>query len=137
MGIAIIRNKEINDALDIKYRQYLAGKLMYPQEEMDPIESDIEVGISDYKTFMAEKPHVHPIANEFNFVLEGELKIWLLDSGEKFSFKKGDFFRLEPGTPYASKSTGGTRVLFFKVPGGNDKKLVDVDEEVKNWLSEF
>ena len=47
-----IKNKEINNALDIDYRQYLTGHLSRPQI-VNHIDSNIEVGISYYKKFTA------------------------------------------------------------------------------------
>lgn len=131
-----IRGKALDDALDREYRQYLAGHLERPQEFLKNIEDDIEIGISHYRTFTADKPHVHPVATEHGYVLQGGLRLRLLDgSGEEFDFGPGDFFVVQPGTPYAGKNLPDTRILFIKSPGGNDKQEVAVDEETRAWLS--
>ena len=33
--------------------------------------------------------------------------------------------------------TAGTKILFFKAPGGNDKTLFDIDNALKKWLSSW
>ena len=40
-------------------------------------------------------------------------------------------------TKYASKHTAGTKILFFKAPGGNDKTLFAIDNALKKWLSSW
>lgn len=132
----IITSEEISTALDKKYRQYLTGRLKKPQKELKHIEDDIEIGISYYKDFTPDTPHMHPVATEHAYVLEGCIRVKLLDgSGEEFEINKGDFFVLKPGNAYATKNQAGTRVLFIKAPEGNDKAPVEIDEETKKWLS--
>lgn len=136
--LKIIRKKTLNAALDKNYRQYLTGHLQIPQPDLAFIESDIEIGISHYRKFTADKPHLHPVCTEHAFVLEGALKIRLLDgSGEEYLINAGDFFVLEPGQAYAAKNIAGTKILFIKSPGLNDKTLVEVDADTKKWLEEW
>lgn len=54
--------------------------------------------------------------------------------GSISEFSEGDLFVLRPGTPYAAKNEAGTRVLFIKSPGINDKTEVVVDVETQRWL---
>lgn len=132
-----IKNKEINNALDIDYRQYLTGHLSRPQI-VKHIDSDIEVGISYYKKFTADIPHVHPIADEHCYVLCGKVKVRCFEEEMKeYEFNEGDFFFIPKGIPHASKNYEGTKVLFIKNPSINDKTIIDVDENTKEWLKKW
>ncbi len=125
-------------ALNKTYRQYLAGRLEAPQPYLPCIDDDIEVGISYYRKFTADKPHMHPVAMEHGYILSGKLRLMLLDgTHETFEFGKGDFFVIPTGTAYAVKNAPRTKVLFIKSPGGNDKQLVEVTPEVQEWLSKW
>ena len=55
----ILKGKSIEDALSKEYRQYLAGRLKKEQPFLKHIDDDIEIGISNYVTFTADKPHMH------------------------------------------------------------------------------
>lgn len=133
-----IKRSAIDDALSKVYRQYLTGHLELPQPLLEHIDSDIEVGISFYREFTADKPHVHPVAEEHGYVLSGSVRCRILDgSGTEMEFDEGDFFVVRPGEPHASKNAPGTKVLFIKSPGLNDKTIVEVDEETERWLSSW
>ena len=98
----ILKGKSIEDALSKEYRQYLAGRLKKEQPFLKHIDDDIEIGISNYVTFTADKPHMHTQCTEHNYVLRGKMKVKLLDgSCEEYEFSEGDLFVLRPGTPYA------------------------------------
>lgn len=132
----IIKKDSIEHALSKEYRQYLTGHLSKSQPFLNHIDDDIEIGISHYSKFTADKPHYHPVCTEHAYVLEGAIKICLLDgSNEEFEIKEGDFFVIRPGIPYAAKNAKGTKVLFIKSPGTNDKTLIEVDDKTKTWLS--
>lgn len=136
--VEVIRSEDIEQALVLEYRQYLAGHLSRPQPYLRHVDDDTEVGISHYLGFTADTPHVHPTCTEHGYVLSGAVRVRLLDgSGEEYEFHQGDFFVLRPGIPYASKNAAGTRVLFMKAPGKNDKTLVAVDEDTRRWLSSW
>lgn len=135
--LSIIRGEELNGALDKKYRVYLTGRLKKPQTELKHIEDDIEVGMSYYEQFTADTPHMHPVATEHAYILEGCIRLKLLDSGEEYELKAGDFFVLPPNSPYVTKNQAGTRVFFIKSPEGNDKTPVEVDEKTKKWLESW
>ena len=133
-----IRGSQLDDALSREYRQYLTGHLHRPQPYLQHIEDDIEVGISHYRTFTADKPHVHPVATEHGYILQGSLRLRLLDgSNTEQEFHAGDFFVLQPGVGYATKSAPDTKILFIKSPGINDKTEVPVNEELAQWLSSW
>lgn len=133
----IIRAAEIDNALAKEYRQYLTGKLSREQKHLKHIEDDIEIGVSYYESFAADTPHVHPVATEHGYVLQGSIKMRCTDSAEEYEFSAGDFFVVPVGVPYASKNAPGTKVLFIKSPGINDKTPVDVDQETENWLLQW
>ena len=137
-NLKFIKSEEIEKALDLEYRQYLCGKLTREQLYLNHITDDIEVGISYYKEFTADKPHLHTTATEHGYVLSGAIKVRCLDSSivEK-EFRTGDFFVIEKGTPYATKNAAGTRIFFMKSPGINDKVLVDISPEIADWLSDW
>ena len=117
----ILKGKSIEDALSKEYRQYLAGRLKKEQPFLKHIDDDIEIGISNYVTFTADKPHMHTQCTEHNYVLRGKMKVKLLDgSCEEYEFSE--------------KNEAGTRVLFIKSPGINDKTEVAVDVETQRWL---
>lgn len=133
-----ITHEDIDGALSQVYRQYLTGHLGMPQPLLKHIDSDIEVGISRYQEFTADKPHVHPIAEEHGYILHGSLRCRILDgSHTEMEFKEGDYFVIPPGEPHVSKNAAGTVVLFIKSPGVNDKTIVEIDEETERWLQSW
>jgi len=135
-GLEIIRGDALEQALGKEYRQYLTGHLQYPQEHLRHIDDDIEIGISHYRAFTADKPHVHPVATEHCYILQGSVKLLVLDGQPvEHCFHAGDFFLLRPGIAYATKNAPETKVLFTKAPVTNDKTLVPVTEELTRWLS--
>ncbi len=132
------KREEIESALDKEKRQYLVGNLAFPQFLMNRIKGDIEIGISYYEYFTADKPHVHPVCTDYSYVLDGQVKIMLLDgSMETHTFNKGDFYMIPPGQPHVTKNCEGTKILFIKSPGMNDKTIVDVGQDVLDWLSKW
>lgn len=134
-NIEYIRGEEIKKALQLEYRQYLAGELMNEQKYLKHIKSDIEIGLSFYSGFTANVPHKHPIATEYGFVLKGMVKILMLDGTNiEKKFKEGDFFIIKRNCGYASKNASNTEVLFIKAPGGNDKVCLEVEKNIKDWL---
>ncbi|MBQ8688174.1 MAG: cupin domain-containing protein [Ruminococcus sp.] len=131
----IIRKCALDYALEQEYRQYLTGHLSRPQPFLQHVEDDIEIGISHYREFTADTPHMHPAATEHAYILQGSVKVKLLDgSAAEYEFHEGDFFVLQPGIACAAKNKADTKVLFIKSPGVNDKTVVEVDEETEKWL---
>lgn len=136
--IKSLSKEQIDGALEKEYRQYLAGRLTRVQKYLPHIDDDIEVGISYYKDFTADKPHKHPIATEHGYVLEGLVRIKLIEGEKKeYEFKSGDFFVIEKNVPYVTKNAAGTKILFIKSPGINDKTVIEVDYEILDWLSRW
>ena len=135
-SLEIIRGAALDYALGKEYRQYLTGHLQRPQAHLKHVDDDIEIGISHYREFTADTPHMHPVATEHSYVLQGSIKVLLLeDEAKEYQLNAGDFFVLQPGVGYATKNAPDTKVLFIKSPGINDKTLVPVTEDVKKWLS--
>jgi len=135
MSINFIDGSQITKALSETYRVYLSGNLSIPQPELEWLHDDhIEIGISNYIEFTADKPHLHKTATEYNFVLKGESKVYIIDENKEYTFKQGSLFVVSPNTRYASKHQADTQVLFFKVPGVNDKQLVEMTPFLKTWL---
>ncbi len=132
-----INGKDIQTALEFVNRVYLCGNLQKPQDLQWICDNQNEVGISYYRQFTADQPHYHTTAKEYNFIISGETKVFLIDEGHEFLFKAGSIFVLPPMTKYASKHTENTKILFFKSPGGNDKILVDADSKLKEWLASW
>lgn len=132
-----IYGKDIQDALESTYRVYLCGDLKKPQELQWIHDEKNEIGVSQYSKFTADHPHYHTRATEYNFVISGCSKVLLIDENKEFVFEAGSLFVIPPMTKYASKHVENTKVLFFKAPGGNDKQLIDIDDQIKAWLSSW
>lgn len=133
-----IRKEELDKALKHEYRQYLAGKLMREQKYLRHIDDDIEIGVSYYEEFTADKPHMHPVATEHGYILQGSMRMRILDgSNNEFQFLAGDFFVLRPGVAYATKNAADTKILFIKSPGINDKTVIELNDEIQEWLSSW
>lgn len=132
-----IDGNEIKNALETTYRVYLCGDLKKPQELQWIHDDKNEIGISKYTCFTADQPHYHTWATEYNFIVSGATKIFLIDDKQEYLFKEGSIFVIPPMTKYASKHLDKTKILFFKSPGGNDKKIVDIDDFLKKWLSSW
>ena len=131
-----IKKEQLDAALEQEYRQYLTGHRTREQKFLKHVDDDIEIGISHYRVFTADKPHMHPVATEHSYVLQGSIKVLLLEGEPKeYQLNAGDFFVLQPGVGYATKNAPDTKVLFIKSPGINDKTVVPVTDTVKTWLS--
>ena len=127
----------INGALKDTTRQYLVGNLKLPQELTHIDDSNIEIGITDYKEYTAEDPHWHKVAYEYQYMISGETKYLDVETGEETHYVTGDFYRIDPKTKYAQKSIGGTTILFIKTPPGNDKVSMEADDNAQKWLAKW
>ena len=138
MAIKVINGEELKAALEKDYRIYLCGDEGMIQPEFAHIPDDfMEIGTSSYKEFTADKPHVHTRNHEYNYVVKGCVRVINLDTGEEFEFGEDSLFVITPNTRYAGKNMAGTRVFFVKYPKGNDKVVVDVPQNVKEWLNSW
>lgn len=138
MGIQSLSGSQINDALKLQYRVYLCGdkSMIQPSLEYIPDEQ-LEVGISDYQEYTADKPHYHAQNTEYNYVVCGCTKVIDLDTGEELQYEAGSLFVLAPNTRYASKHIAGTKMFFVKCPKGNDKIIVNIDNKLSAWMKSW
>lgn len=135
-GIEKISKTKIDKSLDENVRQYLVGNLAFPQQLQHIQDENIEVGISHYKSFTADIPHVHTEVTEYQMILAGVSIIKDLMTGNLIELQEGDFYVVHKNTPYAQKSSAGTKILFFKHPGMNDKVPVEINALCEEWLKE-
>lgn len=130
--------EQIEQALLKTGRQYFSGTLGRPQLELPWHESKLEIGMSYYPSFTADTPHQHLSSAEHIFIVAGEYKIKLVDTGEEYHLNTGSFFVLEANIKYAGKAMAGTKTFFIKSPGGDDKDCCfDIPAEISQWLSEW
>ena len=134
--VFLLREQEINEALDKEYRQYFIGNLARPQVLDHLNQGDLEIGTSIYKEAKADKPHKHSKTSEILYILQGNYRVFNITEKKEYVLNRGDFFVLPPDTPYASKAKANTKVLFVKT-GGNDKIEISPDEETKKWLDDL
>ena len=137
MAIIFRRKIDIENSLSNNDRQYLIGNLNLAQDFDNIFDDNVEMGISDIKKYQAETAHYHEKCNEYQMVLSGKTKYLDLDKHLVYELSEGDIFVIEKNTKYYQKSIKGTRILFFKVPGGNDKIIVDLNEKELLWGREF
>lgn len=133
MGFKKIQKAAIDDALSESSRQYLVGHLKKPQV-LNHIESDdIEFGISSYTKAGWEPAHFHTRAREFQYVLKGMTEYMDLATGEVHRYSTGDFYVIDSGTRYVQRIKRETRILFAKLPAGNDKVEVPLSADLLAW----
>ena len=135
MAFRSIGRNELEKSLVGTTRQYLVGKLARPQSLNHIEDSDIEFGISDYKEAAFEDAHSHSRAKEYQLILKGMTEYLDLDSGAVHRFATGDFYVIYPGTKYIQRIKQDTRILFAKIPAGNDKVPEAAPESVLQWAS--
>lgn len=125
---------EIGKAFEGERRQYFVGNLKKPQKLPFIFSENVEMGLTSYDEFTVEPAHRHSIAKEYMYIVSGRTQYIDPDTKEKYEFKGGDFFAINPGTAYAQKAEAGTKIIFIKEPSINDKEMVEMDEEVLGWL---
>ena len=130
-------NNEIEKGLTNNGRIYLCGNLKKENAIRHFHTDGYEIGISDYPEYTFEKAHIHSFNIEYNYVLEGSVKIFMLDEKKEYQFNKGDLFIIQVGEPYVGKMIAGTRTIFSKDPGGDDKVLVHMNEALLRWGETF
>ena len=132
-----IDGTDVDAALGKAGRAYLVGHLARPQEglkHVGSLESEIEVGTTRYDVPTADTPHLHEWNTDITVVLHGEYAVRDLRTGECKVLGPGGACIIEPGTPHTCVAAANTQVLFVKTPGGNDKRIVDLDEEARRWV---
>lgn len=134
----IIRSEDVNHVLENQKRVYLVGDIKMPNG-LEAVKTDgYEIGISSYKEDTFDAPHVHLVNDEYNYIIEGSVKIYLFKEDKEYTFNKGDMFIILKDEAYAAKAKKGTKVIFSKFPGGNDKKLIeDIPDSLIKWGASF
>lgn len=123
----------IMEALADTTRQYLVGNLQIPQALEFFKDDQIEIGIINYKGDEWAAPHYHTKITEYQYIISGESRYIDLTTKQEYKFLAGDFFVIHKHTAYIEKGIAGTRILFIKVPGINDKVLIESCPEIDNW----
>lgn len=132
-----IRSSSIEEGLSQDGRIYLCGDLKKENSIQHFHTDGYEIGISDYPQYTFEKAHIHTFNIEYNYVLEGSVKIFMLEEKKEYQFNKGDLFIIGIDEPYVGKMIAGTRTIFSKDPGGDDKVLVPMDNALIKWGESF
>lgn len=133
--IRVLNSDAIDAALKGNTRQYLVGNLKMPQSLNHIHSEQIEIGITHYSASgHTEAPHRHRNAFEFQYVVSGTTSYLDIITGEEWTFRRGDFYVIEPGVEYAQKSGENTTILFIKIPAGNDKITVGLNPAVEEWF---
>lgn len=137
--ISYILGADVADALNIGERIYLCGDLKRSQPLEWVKDNRLEIGMSHYKGdgFQADTPHYHAANTEYNIILSGTSKFYLIDEKKEYEFEESSLVVIPPGTKYASKHKSGTKVLFVKVPSGDDKIMIDIEPFIKDWLNRW
>lgn len=122
------------NVLNKNKRVYLCGNLKQGTENKYIPTDAYEIGISQYDEFTVEKAHLHRFNTEYNYVMEGTVKVFVFRENKEYTFEAGSLFVIEPDMPYKTKAVKGTKVIFSKVPGGNDKELTpQLEKDMKSW----
>lgn len=129
----ILERNEIEGGLIGSHRTYLCGNLQNPTKARHIHTDDYEIGISQYSEYTVEMPHYHSFNIEYNYVISGQVKVLLLNEGIEKVLKSGDLFVIQTEEPYLCKAMPNTKVIFSKVPGGNDKVTLQLNENIRRW----
>lgn len=129
-------NRDIQYALRETTRQYFTGNLSRPQALPFIKDERLEIGISSYPEYTCEPAHIHHIATEYQYVIQGWTEYMDVETGEIHAFRRGDFYAIMPGTAYSQRIKKGTAILFIKTPSINDKQLVKISAEQDRWAKE-
>lgn len=130
----LLTAEEIEKSLMGETRQYLAGDLARPQNLAHIHDDRVDMGISNYEKYTVEPLHIHSEVREYQLVLSGYTEYYNPETNETFAFRKGDFYVIDPHTPYIQKAKKGTRIFFIKSSTSNDKTELEPDEKTLNWV---
>ena len=129
----VVSGTEVRDFLDSSKRVYLCGKLDNPDLKSHCPTDGLEIGISKYADYTAELPHYHSLNYEYNYVVHGSVKVFVLGEGKEYLLREKDLFVIAPHMGYVTKCSPDTEVLFVKYPGGNDKVQLPLTAAVQKW----
>lgn len=128
-----LKKSEIDKGLSSSNRVYLCGNLQ-KESKTEFIRTDnYELGISRYSEYTFEQPHYHSENYEYNYVINGQIKVFLIAEKKEMLFETGDLFVISPNEVYVCKAKPNTCVIFSKVPGGNDKVLIKETPAIIRW----
>ena len=136
-NVHFIDGSDIDTYLGSAGRVYLAGHLGRSQEgfsHLAALPDPTEVGITRYAELTVDQPHLHTANTDFTYVLSGTFAVRIIPTGEVHVLGEGGLCVIEPGVAHVCVAHPGTQVLFAKVPGGNDKVPVDLDEASRAWV---
>ena len=131
---------EIDAYLGSSGRVYLTGHLERPQEgfaHLATLPDPTEVGITRYVELTVDQPHLHTTNTDFTYVVKGTFAVRIIPTGEVHVLGEGGLCVIEPGVAHVCIAHQGTQVLFVKVPGGNDKTVVELDEASLEWVRRY
>ena len=129
----IVNGKQVRKALSKQIRVYFCGNLSNPEDFEFAKTDGLEIGISHYDSYTAEKVHLHEWNYEYNIIRSGVVKVYVFSEHKEYEVHQDDMYVIEPGMAYVTKAIAGTEVLFVKLPGGNDKKLLPVTDNIMEW----
>lgn len=135
--IRFVSAAQAEQLLKEQKRVYYTGKDL-KAEAIDVIENDgLEIALTRYPKDTCDLPHYHKWNFEYNFIKSGEISIYIVDENKEYVFGENDLYLIEPNTKYAAKAKAGTEVVVIKSPGGNDKELIEISEDIKQWQKEI
>lgn len=139
-GVFFLDGQDVASAFQAAGRVYLVGHLQREQETFRHVGSlpdPTEIGITRYDSLTVDQPHLHTHNTDFTFVLNGTFAVRIISTGEVRVLGQGGLCVIQPGIAHVCVASPGTQVLFVKVPGGNDKVVVDLDEATRAWVGEY
>ena len=132
-GMKTVNGQQVREALSKQIRIYLCGNLS-DREDFEFAKTDgLEIGISHYDVYTAEKAHLHQWNHEYNIVRSGAVKVYVFEEHREYEFHQDDMYVIEPNMRYITKALPDTEVIFVKSPGGNDKELLPVTDSIVKW----
>lgn len=132
-----VNGKQVRDTLSKQIRVYLCGNLSNPEDFEYAKTDGLEIGVSHYDNYTAEKAHLHKWNYEYNIIRCGTVKVYVFSEHKEYEFHQDDMYVIEPGMGYMTKALAGTEVIFVKSPGGNDKELLPVTDAIRSWGKEW
>ena len=138
--VHFIEGADVDEALGPAGRVYLSGHLERPQPHFDHVgdlPDPTEAGITRYAELTVDQPHLHALNTDFTYVLRGTYAVRIIPTGEVRVLGEGGLCVIEPGLPHVCIASPGTQVIFFKVPGGNDKVPVELDGTSRDWVEAY
>lgn len=138
--VYFVDGENVNSLLGEAGRVYLTGHLGRPQEgfsHIGDLEEPTEVGITRYDHLTVDQPHLHTTNVDFSYVVKGTFAVRIIPTGEVRVLQENGLCVIEPGIAHVCIARPGTQVLFVKIPGGNDKVVVELDDASRAWVEGY